>query len=47
MDFVLKQIFSMKSAIILMVLFGLFCGVATFIENDFGVETSWALIYTA
>ena len=47
MDFVLKQVFSMKSAIILMVLFGLFCGVATFIENDFGVETSWAVIYTS
>ena len=47
MDFVLKQVFSMKSAIILLVFFGLFSGVATFIENDFGVETSWALIYTS
>jgi len=37
----------MKSAIILLVFFGLFSGVATFIENDFGVETSWALIYTS
>ncbi|AOO64428.1 cytochrome c biogenesis protein CcsA [Sulfurospirillum halorespirans] len=47
MDFVLKQVFSMKSAIILLLFFGLFSGVATFIENDFGVETSWALIYTS
>jgi len=47
MDFVLKQVFSMKSAIILLLFFGLFCGVATFVENDFGVETSWALIYTS
>ena len=47
MDFVLKQVFSMKTAIILLVFFGLFSGVATFIENDFGVETSWALIYTS
>ena len=47
MDFVLKQFFSMKSAIILLVFFGLFSGIATFIENDFGVETSWALIYTS
>ncbi len=42
-----KQLLSMKSAIILLVLFGIVSGVATFIENDFGVETSWALIYTA
>ena len=37
----------MKTAIILLVFFGLFSGVASFIENDFGVETSWALIYTS
>jgi len=47
MDFVLKQVFSMKSAIILLLFFGFFSGVATFVENDFGVETSWALIYTS
>lgn len=47
MDFVLKHFFSMKAAIILLVLFGLSSGVATFVENDFGTETSWALIYTA
>ncbi|MDD3344495.1 MAG: hypothetical protein PHR87_13080, partial [Sulfurospirillaceae bacterium] len=47
MNSVLKQLLSMKSAIILLVLFGIVSGVATFIENDFGVETSWALVYTA
>ena len=47
MDFVLKNFFSMKAAIILLVFFGIFSGVATFIENDFGVETSWAVIYTS
>ena len=47
MDFIVKQVLSMKSAIILLVFFGLFSGIATFIENDFGAETSWALIYTS
>ena len=47
MNVVLKQILSIKSAIILLITFGIFSGVATFIENDFGAETSWALIYTA
>ncbi|ACZ11517.1 cytochrome c biogenesis protein [Sulfurospirillum deleyianum] len=47
MDLVLKRILSIKSAIILLMLFGFFSGFATFVENDFGVETSWALIYTA
>ena len=47
MDFVLKQLLSLKSAIILLIFFGLFSGIATFIENDFGAETSWALIYTS
>lgn len=47
MDRVFKKIFSMKWAIILLLLFGAFSGIATFVENDFGVETSWALIYTS
>lgn len=47
MDLVLKRILSIKSAIILLVVFGFFSGFATFVENDFGVETSWALIYTS
>ena len=47
MDRVFKKIFSMKWAIVLLLLFGAFSGIATFVENDFGVETSWALIYTS
>lgn len=47
MDLVLRQFLSIKSAIILLLLFGLSSGVATFIENDFGVETSWAVVYTS
>ncbi|AFL67844.1 cytochrome c biogenesis protein [Sulfurospirillum barnesii] len=47
MDLVLKRILSIKSAIIFLFMFGFFSGFATFIENDFGVETSWALIYTS
>ena len=47
MDRVLKKLVSMKVTIFLLFAFGLFSGVATFVENDFGVETSWALIYTS
>lgn len=43
---VLKQLLSIKSVIVLLVFFGVFSGIATFIENDFGVETSWAVVYT-
>jgi len=47
MNSVFRHFLSMKAAIILLVLFGITSGVATFVENDFGVETSWALIYTS
>jgi cytochrome c-type biogenesis protein CcsB len=47
MNFVFKHLLSMKVALVLLVLFGLISGFATFVENDFGVETSWALIYTS
>ena len=47
MDKVFKSLFSMKWAIVLLLFFGAFSGIATFVENDFGVETSWALIYTS
>jgi len=43
----LKQMVSMKVVIMLLFLFGAMSGIATFIENDFGVETSWAVIYTS
>ena len=47
MNGVLKQLLSMKVAVVLLLLFGFFSAVATFVENDFGAETSWALIYTS
>lgn len=46
MDKVLKNLLSMKIAIAFLFLFGIISGVATFIENDFGVEASWAMVYT-
>ncbi len=36
---------SMKTMVILVLIFALSCAVATFIENDHGIETSWALVY--
>ncbi|WP_456464879.1 cytochrome c biogenesis protein CcsA [Persephonella sp.] len=38
-------LFSLKTTIILLVIFGAVIGAATFIENDFGRETSYALVY--
>jgi cytochrome c-type biogenesis protein CcsB len=43
----LKKVFSMKVAVITLVLFGVIIGVATFIENDYGTQTARALIYSA
>ena len=42
-----KAFFSIKSAIIMMLLFAASIGIATFIENDYGTQTAWALVYTA
>ncbi|BCD60092.1 MULTISPECIES: cytochrome c biogenesis protein CcsA [unclassified Nitratiruptor] len=42
-----KGFFSIKSAIVMMFIFAVSIGVATFIENDYGSETAWALVYTA
>ena len=42
---ILKKLFSMKMAIVMMVLFGFIIGLATFIENDYGTMTVQALIY--
>lgn len=38
-------LFSMKTTVILMLVFAAVVGVATFIENDFGRETAYALVY--
>ena len=43
-----KSLFlSMKSAVILMFIFAISIGVATFIENDYGTQTAKALVYNA
>ncbi|MEA3419547.1 MAG: cytochrome c biogenesis protein CcsA [Campylobacterota bacterium] len=43
----IKYLFSMKMAVLVMFIFGVMIGVATFIENDYGTETARALIYSA
>ncbi len=42
-----KILFSIKMAVLLMFLFGITIGVATFIENDYGTQTARALVYNA
>ncbi|MGW8169532.1 MAG: cytochrome c biogenesis protein CcsA [Sulfurovaceae bacterium] len=42
---IIKKLFSMKMAVVMMVLFGVIIGIATFIENDYGTGTVQALIY--
>ncbi|MDR1976372.1 MAG: cytochrome c biogenesis protein ResB, partial [Campylobacteraceae bacterium] len=44
---ILKASVSMWFMAVLLIIFALSCAVATFIENDFGTETAWALIYAA
>ena len=43
----MKTIFSMKMAVLMLFLFGVIVGGATFIENDYGTQTARALIYKA
>jgi hypothetical protein len=43
----LKKLLSMKMAVLMLFLFGVIAGVATFIENDYGTQTARALIYKA
>ncbi|MDD3324324.1 MAG: cytochrome c biogenesis protein CcsA [Sulfurospirillaceae bacterium] len=45
MNSAIKLLLSMRSVVILLLIFGAASGVATFIENDFGIETSWAAVY--
>lgn len=45
MKTVLDVLFSMKTTIILMLIFGAAVGIATFIENDFGRETAYVIVY--
>ena len=42
----IKKVFlSMQSAFILFLIFAASCGIATFIENDYGTETAWGMVY--
>ncbi len=41
----MKTLFSMKMAVLMLFLFGVIIGAATFIENDYGTQTARALIY--
>ena len=41
----MKYIFSMKMAVLMLFLFGVIIGGATFVENDYGTQTAQALIY--
>ena len=47
MNRAIKLILSMELAIVLFLMFALGSAVATFIENDFGTETAWAMVYDA
>ena len=43
----IKKIFSMKAAVLVLFLFGAIIGGATFIENDYGTQTARALVYNS
>jgi len=43
----IRKIFSMKMAVIAMLVFAFAIGYATFIENDYGTQTARALVYNA
>ena len=43
----LKRLLSMQMAVLVMFIFGVAIGTATFIENDYGTQTARALIYKA
>jgi len=47
MESLLKSILSMKMAVLFLIIFAVASGVATFIENDFGMAGSWAVVYNA
>ncbi len=44
---IIKQIFSMKVVVILLFVFAIAIGSATFIENDYGTQSARALVYNA
>ena len=42
-----KTLLSMKVAVLFLFLFAIASGVATFIENDFGTDAAWSVVYTS
>ena len=44
MKTILDVLFSIKTTIILLVIFAAAVGIATFIENDFGRETAYVIV---
>ncbi|MDR0579495.1 MAG: cytochrome c biogenesis protein CcsA [Campylobacteraceae bacterium] len=47
MNLITKYLFSMPTMAILLIIFAFSCAVATFIENDFGTQTAWAVVYAS
>ncbi|RUM60883.1 MAG: hypothetical protein DSY59_02410, partial [Persephonella sp.] len=47
LNIITETLFSLKTTIILLLVFGAVVGVATFIENDFGRESAYAIVYGA
>jgi len=45
MKSIIKGLLSMKSAVIFLLIFATASGIGTFIENDFGPQGSWAVVY--
>jgi len=45
--FMFKKLLSMQMAVLMLFLFGVIVGTATFIENDYGTQTARALVYKA
>ncbi len=42
-----KSLLSMKMVVLLLFTFGVVSGVATFIENDYGTEAAWSVVYNS
>jgi cytochrome c-type biogenesis protein CcsB len=45
MKYIYDLLISMKTMLILTAIFAISCSIATFIENDYGTETAWAVVY--
>jgi len=47
MNKLFKSLMSMRTVILLLFVFGVTSGIATFIENDYGTQAAWQVIYTS